>query len=109
MAEFIEATQENISELKTKYSRLLLEFSATWCGPCKVLEPMLHELAEGLTDERFAVAMVNVDNNPDLALEYDVMNVPTMVYLKDGETVDMDVNVPKKADLENKISKFINN
>ncbi len=107
MAEFIEATQENISELKTKYPRLLLEFSATWCGPCKVLEPMLHEIAERLTDEKFAVAMVNVDNNPDLALEYDVMNVPTMVFLKDGETVDMEVNVPKKADLENRIDKFL--
>ncbi len=108
MAEFIEATKENIIELKNKYSRLLLEFSATWCGPCKVLEPMLHEITKKITDERFAVAMVNVDNNPDLALEYDVMNVPTMVFLKDMETVDMEVNVPKKSDLENRINRFIN-
>jgi len=48
-----------------------------------------------------------VDNNPNLALEYDVMNVPTMVFLKDGQTVDMEVNVPKRNDLAERINKFI--
>ncbi len=107
MAEIMEVTEGNFEEISGKYSLLLLDFTATWCGPCKVLDPMLREIVGAIKNEKFALGKVNVDNNQNLALKFDVMNVPSVVFLKDGELVDMLVNVPKKRDLENKINSFV--
>jgi len=107
MADIHEVTEANFGEISGKYSLLLLDFTATWCGPCKTLDPMLREIVGAIKNENFALGKVNVDNNQNLALQFDVMNVPAVVFLKNGELVDMLVNVPKKKDLETKISSFV--
>ena len=107
MSAFIEITEQNYQETVKKYPRLILKFTAVWCGPCKMLDPMLHSIAQEIENEKFAVGSVNVDSYPDIALQFDVMNVPTMVFLKDGDIFDMEVTVPKKSALENKINSFL--
>lgn len=65
---------------------VMVEFGATWCGPCKMLEPVLEELAEAY-DGRVDFYSVNVDHNPDLVMDYGVMGVPTVILFKSGEPV----------------------
>ena len=80
----------------------VLDFNATWCGPCKMLAPVLEEVSEELAGKANFYS-VDTDENPDLAREYGIMNIPAIVVLKDGQKVDMNVGfVPKEA-----LSEFI--
>ncbi|MCR5415625.1 MAG: thioredoxin [Pseudobutyrivibrio sp.] len=81
----------------------VLDFNATWCGPCKMLAPVLEEVSEELTDAHFYA--VDTDENPDLAREYGIMNIPAVVVLKDGNKVDMNVGFVPKETLKDFISK----
>ncbi len=81
----------------------ILDFYADWCGPCKMIAPVFTELAEEMTDVKFI--KINVDNNQDLAKEYGVMGIPTLVVTKDGETKESVSGFrPKPA-----LAEFINN
>ena len=89
----------NQDEFKTldKPGISVLDFNATWCGPCKMLAPVLEEVSEEL-DGKAKFYSIDTDDNPDLAREYGIMNIPAVVVLKDGEKVDMNVGfVPKEA------------
>lgn len=78
----------------------VLDFNATWCGPCKMLAPVLETVSEELAGKANFYS-VDTDENPDLAREYGIMNIPALVVLKDGEKVDMNVGfVPKEAIVE---------
>ncbi len=75
----------------------VLDFNATWCGPCKMLGPVLEEVSEEMADDAKFFS-IDTDENPDLAKEYGIMNIPAIVVLKDGQKVDMNVGfVPKEA------------
>ena len=75
----------------------VLDFNAVWCGPCKMLGPVLEEVSEELADQAKFYS-IDTDENPDLAREYGIMNIPALVVLKDGQKVDMNVGfVPKEA------------
>ncbi|MBQ7148157.1 MAG: thioredoxin [Pseudobutyrivibrio sp.] len=75
----------------------VLDFNAVWCGPCKMLGPVLEEVSEELSGQANFYS-VDTDENPDLAKEYGIMNIPALVVLKDGQKVDMNVGfVPKEA------------
>ncbi len=81
----------------------VIDFNATWCGPCKMLAPVLDELSEDMAGKVNFYA-VDTDENPDLASQFGIMNIPAVVLLKDGEKVDMNVGfVPKPA-----LADFIN-
>ena len=89
----------NQDEFKTmdKSGVSVLDFNATWCGPCKMLAPVLEEVSEDFSGKANFYS-VDTDDNPDLAREYGIMNIPAIVVLKDGEKVDMNVGfVPKEA------------
>lgn len=78
----------------------VLDFNATWCGPCKMLAPVLETVSEELAGKANFYS-VDTDENPDLAREYGIMNIPALVVLKDGEKVDMNVGfVPKEVIVE---------
>ena len=82
----------------------VLDFNAVWCGPCKMLGPVLEEVSEEMADDAKFYS-IDTDDNPDLAREYGIMNIPAIVVLKDGEKVDMNVGFVPKDTLKEFISK----
>lgn len=82
----------------------VLDFNAVWCGPCKMLGPVLEEVSEEMADNAKFYS-IDTDENPDLAREYGIMNIPAIVVLKDGEKVDMNVGFVPKDTLKEFISK----
>ena len=77
---------------------VLVDFWAEWCGPCKVLTPILEELSNELKD-KLIIAKVNLDDNQDLALKYSIRSIPTLLLFKGGELDDMKVGLLPKAEL----------
>ena len=76
--------------------KVLIDFYATWCGPCRMVSPIVDEIAE--EHPEYLVCKVNVDNEPELAKQYRVMSIPMLVVLKDGEVVESAVGArPKEA------------
>ncbi len=82
---------------------VLLEFGAVWCGPCKMLEPVLEELA-GEFGDAVLVAKVDVDHNPQIASTYNVLSVPTTMLFKDGEIIERLVGFQPKDRISAKIN-----
>ncbi|MCR5792634.1 MAG: thioredoxin [Lachnospiraceae bacterium] len=76
----------------------VVDFSAEWCGPCKMLAPVLEEISEEL-DGKMNFLNVDVDANSDLAVSFGISNIPALVVLKDGEKVDMQVGFQPKESL----------
>ena len=87
-------TEKEFDEVKGQ-DVALIDFSATWCGPCKMLAPVLEEVSEQLSD-KVAFYNVDVDDNPSLAEAYNITNIPALVLLKNGEKADMQVGFAPK-------------
>ncbi len=76
---------------------VLLDFFAVWCGPCKMIAPILDEIAEEREDIK--VCKVNVDEEPELAAKYQVMSIPTLFVIKDGQVVSQSLGAKPKAQI----------
>jgi len=81
---------------------VLVDFYADWCGPCKMMAPIIDELAQE-NDEDIRIGKLNVDDNPETAKQYRVMTIPTMIIYKKGEVVDTLVGVVTKNALQEKL------
>ena len=91
-------TKENFeAEVLQSEKPVVVDFWAGWCGPCKMVAPVLEEIAAEVADVK--ITKVNVDEQPELAQKFQVMSIPTMVLIKEGKVVDTTVGAQPKEDL----------
>ena len=93
----INVTKTNFDEIKNSEKVVLLDFYADWCGPCRMVAPIVDEIAE--ENPQYLVGKINVDNEPDLAMAFDVMTIPTLVVMKNGEVVNQVSGARPKAQI----------
>lgn len=107
MAE-ITFTDQNFEEevLKSKVL-VLVDFWATWCGPCQVMGPIIDELAHDFEGKNIKIGKINIDENSEMAEKYGVMSIPNLVFFKDGKVADQLLGVQSKKTLGEKIKKMI--
>ena len=95
----ISVNANNFDEIKNSSNTVLIDFYADWCGPCKMLSPIVDKIAE--EHPEYTVGKINVNDESDLAESFGVMSIPTLIVLKGGEVVNKSVGVqPKEAILE---------
>ena len=99
-------TTENLQELIDSGKPMVIDFWATWCGPCRMIAPFIEELAEQYADQAI-IGKCDIETNNAIALKYSVRNIPTVLYLKNGEVVDKQVGATTKAKLEEKLTKIL--
>jgi thioredoxin 1 len=85
---------------------VMVDFWATWCGPCKIVAPVVEELAKEY-EGKVTFAKVNTDENSDIAGKYNIRGIPTLMFFKDGNVLDQIVGAVPKAQLKSKIDSFL--
>jgi thioredoxin 1 len=96
------ATNTTFNELINDSKLVIVDFWATWCGPCRMISPLLDELEEEMADQ-ITVVKVNVDDADEIAAQYRIMSIPTLLFIKNGQIVDKTVGAMPKPALAEKI------
>lgn len=102
----LEITDASFEELLGSGKPLVLDFWAEWCGPCRMVGPIVEELATEYGD-RVIIGKVDVDNNDEITSKYGIRNIPTILFIKDGEVVDKQVGATQKTALVDKVEKLL--
>ena len=89
-ANFVEATKDGV---------VLIDFWATWCGPCRMQAPILEQLASELDEDELRIFKMDVDENPETARQFGIMSIPTLMFKKDGQVVKQVAGVHSKAQI----------
>ena len=90
-------TKENFAQIKASEKPVLLDFYADWCGPCRMVSPLVDEIAEERDD--ILVGKINVDEQQELAMEFGVVSIPTLVVMKNGTVVSQSAGARPKAQI----------
>ncbi|MBR0201380.1 MAG: thioredoxin [Bacteroidaceae bacterium] len=99
-------TDATFNDLLAQGKPMVVDFWATWCGPCRKVGPYIEQLAEKY-DGQVIVGKVDVDENDELAVQFRIQSIPTILFIKDGEVVDRQVGAAPLAMLEEKLQKLL--
>lgn len=102
----IEMNEENFDEVIRRNPLVVVDFWASWCGPCRIVEPIIEELAKEYSG-RILFGKLNVDNNKLISLRYNIMSIPTFLVFKNGKLVDRIVGALPKKMLEREIKRHL--
>lgn len=101
----IEITDANFNELVMKADKpVLIDFWAEWCGPCRMVGPVVEELSKDY-EGRAIVGKVDVDSNPNISMQFGIRNIPALLFFKNGEVVDKQIGAVPKSVLAGKLEK----
>lgn len=105
----LEFTESNFdTEVLNSETPVLVDFWANWCGPCKMIAPIVEEIAKEL-GAKLKVGKVDVDSNQQIAMRYGIRSIPTLLIFKEGKVVDQIIGAAPKQTILDKLSKHINN
>ena len=102
----VQITNENFESLKNGNLPLVIDFWATWCGPCRAIAPIVEELANEY-EGKVVVAKCDVEECDDIAAEFSIRNIPTLIFIKDGAVKDKLVGAVSKAKVEEKTQSLL--
>ncbi|MDV4704278.1 thioredoxin [Enterococcus faecium] len=92
---------------ETDKGLVLIDFWATWCGPCRMQAPILEQLEQEYDEEEFRIAKMDVDENPETPQQFGIMSIPTLMLKKDGQVVEKAVGVHSKEQLRQMIDQYL--
>lgn len=94
------AITDAIFEAETKEGLVLVDFWATWCGPCRMQAPILEQLSQELSEDELKILKMDVDENPETARSFGIMSIPTLLFKKDGQVVKQVAGVHTAAQIK---------
>ncbi|MDD4289677.1 MAG: thioredoxin [Patescibacteria group bacterium] len=97
----------NFDNFIKENNNVVVDFFADWCGPCKMLSPIIEELSESYKDKGLKIVKVNVDEASTIAQKFDIMSIPTIIFFQDGKIKDTIIGLVTKEVFENKIRDLI--
>jgi thioredoxin 1 len=106
-ANVVEVTDQNFQEVTGAAGLSMVDFWAVWCGPCRIVAPIVEQLADEYAG-KVTVGKLDVDNNQRTATQYNVRSIPTILFFKEGKVVDQVIGAVPRAALESKIKQHLN-
>lgn len=104
----LEVTEANFAdEIEKNEGLSMVDFWAVWCGPCRIVAPVVEELAEEYHDKGLKVGKLDVDTNPSISAKYGIRSIPSILFFKGGEVVDRVIGAVPRPHLEEKIQKHL--
>jgi thioredoxin 1 len=102
----VEITDGNWEALMQGGKPVVMDFWAEWCGPCRMITPIVDEVAKEY-EGKVVVGKVDIDNNPNITVHFGIRNIPTLLFFKEGELVDKHVGAIRKPEMIEKMSKLL--